>query len=323
MLERRYYNMESLAENKDFCDSIDVLFIGNSSEFRAQKIPSLFKGKFSGKSFSINYDIENEKYSIQEFTNIFKVRSENLTVEGKDLIRDFIIDLEEIGINNKTILIDITSIKHPLVFYFILIFKNHFSPKNLFISYTEPEKYMKNNNDIIDDKFDLTERFCEVNSLPGFLRVVDYNKDRLLVTIMGFEGNRFNKCFNDINPANRKTYAIAGFPSFYPNWQYYVYSQNQNVLEQSKAYSLINRTTANEPFGIYNILKKIKKNNPQYEIYIAPLGTKPHSLGVSMFAVNNEDVQLYYDFPSYGKKIRTIGVGHSLLYNLTDFINEN
>ena len=254
--------------------------------------------------------------------NTFKVRKENLEDIGLDLVQDLISQFQSIGIDNRTILIDMTALKHPILFYLVLILKRNFTVKKLFICYSEPESYSKNKGDIKNGIFDLTERFCEVNSIPGFLRLSDYSKEKLLVSLMGFEGNRFNKAFNEINPASRKTHAIVGFPSFFPSWQYYVYSQNQNVLEQSKAHSLIHRVTANEPFGVYNILEKIKKNNSGFEMYIAPIGTKPHSLGASMFAVDNEDIQLYYDFPSYGNKIRTKGVGQSFVYNLTDFIND-
>ena len=195
-------------------------------------------------------------------------------------------------------------------------------PLRLYITYTEPEEYLQQSLENVTKKFDLTEKFCAVNSLPGFLRIPDHNKERLLVVLMGFEGNRFSKAFEDVNPASRKTYAIVGFPSFQPGWQYYVYAENQNVLEQSKANLMIKRVTANEPFGIYNVLDEIKRSNPTCELTIAPIGTKPHSLGVCMFALDHKDVQLYYDFPAFGEKKRTLGIGNSFLYNLTDFIND-
>jgi hypothetical protein len=322
MLEKRYYNIESLLSHQDFKDSLDFVFIGNSNEQRSLKVHSLLSDRLKAKKISVNYDIEFEKFSLVEFKQDFKVRNENLESTGLNLVQDLIPQLNSIGVNNKTLLVDITSIKHPFLFYLLLIFKRNFNIKKLFICYSEPESYSKNESDIKNGIFDLTERFCEISSIPGFLRLSDYSKEKILVALMGFEGNRFNKAFNEINPAPRKTHAIVGFPSFFPSWQYWVYSQNQNVLEQSKAYSLMHRVTANEPFGVYNILEKLKINNLENEMYIAPIGTKPHSLGACMFAIDNTDVQIYYDFPSYGKKLRTKGVGQSFVYNLTDFIND-
>ena len=318
----RYYDLQNLISNEGFVESIDVLLFGNSNELRAERIPSLLNSKFRGRAFSVNYDVELEKYTIEEVEAFVSKRNEDLQKIGKDLISTFLKDLREIGLDNKAVLVDITSLKHPIVFYLVSILKKSFRPSHLYFCYTEPEGYDKKYENEFDVKFDLTEKFHQVNALPGFLRLPQHNKEKLLVAVLGFEGARFSKAFAEINPAKRKTYAIVGFPSFHPNWQYYVYSKNQSTISQSRAHELIERTTANEPFGIYNILSEIKRNNKNNEITIAPLGTKPHSLGVSMFAVDNEDIQLYYDFPSHGKKIRTEGIGKSLLYNLTEFINE-
>ncbi|MCL9807456.1 hypothetical protein NAT51_18155 [Flavobacterium amniphilum] len=301
----------------------DLFFVGNSNEIRAQKVYSLLNTFYKGPIYSLNYDIEFEKYTIEQSSGKFVHRKENIGLIGKDLMQDFKNDLDKIGLEDKNILIDITSIKHPILFYFLALLRKDYKPKSLVLTYTEPEEYIQQKVENVTKKFDLTEKFCSVKPLPGFLRVNDYNKERLLVALMGFEGNRFSKAFEDVNPATRKTYAVVGFPSFQPGWQYYVYSENQYALEQSRAYALIKRATANEPFGAYNILNDIKINNPDYEITIAPIGTKPHSLGACMFAIDNEDVQLYYDFPSFGDKKRTIGVGNTFLYNLTDFINKS
>lgn len=322
MLYNRYYELGSDDRFTETFRNVDLVFMGNSSETRAQKVLSLIEDIYIGSIFSINYDIEFEKYSLVQSTKKVPYRKENLRDLGKDLLIDFEKDLENIGIDDKVILIDITSLKHPLLFYFLLILKSKFKPRKLFVTYTEPEEYDQQKMENVTKKFDLTEKFCTVNSFPGFLRVSDHNKEKLLVALMGFEGNRFSKAFEDVNPSMRKTYAVVGFPSFQPGWQYYVYSENQNALEQSKAHLQIKRATANEPFNIYNILEEIKKNNTSFEIIVAPIGTKPHSLGVCMFAIDNQDVQIYYDFPSFGDKKRTTGVGSSFLYNLTDYINE-
>ncbi|MEC4084641.1 hypothetical protein [Myroides odoratimimus] len=320
MLYTRYYNLELEKELIPEISKFDVFFMGNSSEMRAKKVPSLLKNNFTGKVVVINYDIECEKYSINTNANLDNLYiKENLKETGKDLLQEFIDDLDSIGINNKNILIDITSIKHPILFYFLKLLKQDYKPNTLLLTYTEPEIY-KQEVENITKKFDLTEKFCSTKPLPGFLRINDHNKEHLLVALMGFEGNRFSKAFEDINPATRKTYAIVGFPSFQPGWQYYVYSENQYSLEQSKAFSFLNRITANEPFGVYNTLESISKNNKDFTINIAPIGTKPHSLGACMYAIDNEDVQFYYDFPTFGSKKRTIGMGKTFLYNLTEYI---
>lgn len=320
MLFNRYYNLESDHNLANELKKIDIFFLGNSREMRSQKVFSVLDHNFKGKVVSLNYDIESERYTLTEVKGKFTFRDENVAEEGKDLMRYFEEEITLYKLEEKTVLIDITSIKHPILFYFLSILRQRMNPKSLLITYTEPEEYEQQRIENVTKKFDLTEKFCSVKPIPGFLRVNDYNKERLLVALMGFEGNRFSKAFEDVNPATRKTYAVVGLPSFQPGWQYYVYSENQYALEQSRAYHLMKQATANEPFGVYNILHNIKQNNPQYELTVAPIGTKPHSLGACMFALDNSDVQLYYDFPSFGDKKRTIGIGNTFIYNLTDFI---
>tara|TARA_R110000782_G_scaffold237188_1_gene323520 strand:- start:258609 stop:259574 length:966 start_codon:yes stop_codon:yes gene_type:complete len=321
MLFNRYIEIKELPSG--FEGKIDYFFVGPCVDDRSKKVYEEFKPNMSGKLISISYNIENEKFLLEEVQELQeKLDTDRIDAEGCNLLPDFITQIENLDINNKVILLDATSLMHPLLFYFIKVLRQYFTPKNLFICYTEPKKYKQKDNSFINQSFDLTEKFCDRSSLPGFLTLSRNKKNRLLVAIMGFEGNRFSKTFEEVNPTVRKTMAIVGFPSFHPSWQYYVYSQNREVLEQSKAYLSIYRASAFEPFEVYNILDAIKKNNPDNDIIVAPLGTKPHSIGACMFCIDNEDVSLHYDYPFFGKKIRTDGIGKSYIYNLSSFINE-
>ncbi|MDQ3190365.1 MAG: hypothetical protein M3Q58_02100 [Bacteroidota bacterium] len=315
MIYSRNYNFNSIP--KELINSIDIFIIGSSSEPRACRISDFITDSFQGDTFLINYDIEFEKYSINHLIN----KNEKIKPAEFNLLESFILDLKKIQLDGKKILIDSTSLKHPLLLYMIRILKENFNLANLFIGYTEPEKYEQVKN-FKEQKFDLTEKFCSTNSIPGLVRSSDYLKEKVLVVLMGFEGNRFRKAFEEVSPSKRKVHAIVGFPSFHPNWQYYVYSQNQSALVDSKAYTKLHRATANEPFSVYNILNEISNTYPDHQIVVAPVGTKPHSIGAGMFLVDNPEVQVFYDFPSYGEKVRTIGIGDSYLYNLTAFLNE-
>ncbi|XOV92682.1 MAG: hypothetical protein ACFHWX_21050 [Bacteroidota bacterium] len=315
----QYYLLSSLISS--LYEKVDILLIGDSNELRAQHIPKLFSRKFNGQTFKIHYDLEDKKYEILKINPKRDDLLAGKVAPQKDLLLEFVNDLHSIGLNGKSILVDTTSIKHPLIFYLLKIFKEKFQIGNLFFAYSEPERYLEDTS-VKSRKFELTDRFIGAGTMPGFVRTNNDSKDKLLVVALGFEGNRFKKAFEEVEPSERKTFAIVGFPSFRPNWQFYVYDQNQSALERSKAFHNIYRATANSPFDIYNILTKIKRLNSNSNLIIAPLGTKPHSIGIGMFATDNHEVQIYYDFPSFGKKIRTIGTGDSYIYNLTSFLNE-
>ncbi|WP_306642748.1 hypothetical protein [Sanyastnella coralliicola] len=320
MLSSRYYDFEDIPE--EVLSKIDFLLVGVCKEERTRKIPTSLKDKLAGRIITIEYDIETEKYILTRSDDMIIDRTEGISEIGTDLIPNFIDELKKLEIDNCSVLIESTSMVHPMLFYALKVFKEEFNLDQLFVTYTEPHKYKQNDEAVTVRRFDLTEKFCNRSSLPGFLRISRQDNDKTLVAIMGFEGNRFSKTYEEVNPSAYSTYAIVGLPSYQPNWQYYVYSQNKEVLEQSKAYLKLDRVTAYDPFGIYNSLQRIMDNIGSNELIVAPLGTKPHSIGSCMFAIDNPDVQLHYDYPFLGKKIRTEGVGKSYLYNLTGYIND-
>jgi hypothetical protein len=80
MLEKRYYNLDSLISNQNFINSLDFVFIGNSNEQRSLKVNSLISGLLKIKKFSINYDIEFEKYSIEQFEGAFNLAPNKIGV---------------------------------------------------------------------------------------------------------------------------------------------------------------------------------------------------------------------------------------------------
>jgi hypothetical protein len=320
MIYSRSYEFDLISD--EVISNINIFILGKSREPRATRISELLAKDFKGEGFVIDYNIENEKYSLGKLPINLQFENEELAEPNLDLLEKLINDLSQIGLDNKQVLIDSTSLKHPLLLYLIKILKESFNLKNLFIGYTEPKKYEQLEKNEDQQGFDLTDRFCPITSMPGLVRDGDYSKEKLLVVLMGFEGNRFSKAYEEVNPSRRKVHAIVGFPSFNPNWQYYVYSENQNTLVNSKAHTKLHRATASDPFVVYNILNDILDANPNHQIVIAPLGTKPHSIGAGMFLVDNLDAQVFYDFPAYGKKYRTSGIGKTYLYNLTPYINE-
>ena len=68
---------------------------------------------------------------------------------------------------------------------------------------------------------------------------------------------------------------------------------------------------------------KINKNSNDKQLVIAPIGTKPHSIGAIVFMVNsyykNKKVGVIYDFP-IKKENRTDGIGliHEYTININD-----
>jgi hypothetical protein len=57
-----------------------------------------------------------------------------------------------------------------------------------------------------------------------------------------------------------------------------------------------------------DLLEEIHAEFPEYYMYIAPVGTKPHALGAVLFAMKrSSEVEIMYDHPKRKAK-RTSGV---------------
>ncbi len=121
-------------------------------------------------------------------------------------------------------------------------------------------------------------------------------------------------------PRRSKLIPIVGFPSFVPGWNLTAIKMNFMVLRSSESFGYIENCEASSPFEIYKLLEDIfHMHVSDYDIYVSPLGTRPHCLGAALFASNFSSSYLIYDFP-VEKKFRSQNVLKANFYNLTKFI---
>ena len=171
---------------------------------------------------------------------------------------------------------------------------------------------------LFEEAFDLTEEFIPFKALPGFVRPYDPDLEQLLLVYMGFEGRRFLKVFEEVNPKPRRTHAVFGIPAYQPGWQYLTLGSNQQALEASCA--VLHRAEANNPFDAYRIAHRVADTYRDLQLVLAPIGTKPHAVGAAVFAIQNQAAIIAYDFPIKQRVFRTEGTGKSSVYNLTELL---
>jgi hypothetical protein len=163
--------------------------------------------------------------------------------------------------------------------------------------YTEPRSYGKNGE---DNQFVFTQGLDRIEPIPGFTGSSKKSKDALIV-ILGFEGNKANEVFEEVNPDI--TYAINGFPSFQSGWHQISFENNIRFLKDSQAYKNFVFSPSIDPFEtkkqLIQTVNKINADSSDYNIVISPLGTKMQALGVLLFAINNREIKVVYPFPSY------------------------
>ncbi|MET4162101.1 hypothetical protein ABIE61_001951 [Marinobacterium sp. MBR-111] len=214
------------------------------------------------------------------------------------------------------ILIDVSGLPHN-VWAPILkcLLENNFSFRVL---YTEAESYRLHPSPASETLFDLSIEYGGLAPLPGFAKLSGPEDDSkcLYVALLGFEGNRPERLVLQLDP-EPKVVPIIGVPGFKIEFPAFTVSCNRNLLEEYRAFSELRFARASCPYEAFEALQSIHKDFPDYYMYIAPVGTKPHAIGAIWYSILNPDTtEIMYDFPIH-KKERSDGIGLIHIYNFS------
>ncbi|MGV3517682.1 MAG: hypothetical protein ACO1TH_11340 [Luteitalea sp.] len=185
------------------------------------------------------------------------------------------------------------------------------------VVYAEPLNYRRHASPASPALFDLSVAYRGILPLPGMARLAGPLDDTrtLLVTFLGFEGNRARHMALSIDPVP-KVVPVIGVPGFQIEYPAFTIASNREFLAEHQAYSDIRWARASCPFSAHETLTSIATDFPQFYMYIAPVGTKPHALGAVQFAIEHPGIsELLYDHP-VRKAGRTEGVGVTHVYTL-------
>ena len=316
---------------REFYRAIDLVVFGTvTDEERNRRALQLWGEGSETKSYHIYYDLESEEYSLLPIPFGSVPDEESILCSKRDVTSHLRKELLDIGIKNKKMLVDITGISQPAIFFLLkLLYEDEdLRPSNLFVAYTEPLRYKAKVFPSSEDVFELTERFIGLKALPGFIRKPEREKNQLLVLLIGFEGKRAKYVCETLEIPARDMRIVLGFPGFRPGWQYLAYGSNQSMLEYFQAYNFLSLAAANNPFDAYNSLLELHteqvKSGIETRITVAPVGTKPHALGAAMFALHYSSItRLVYDFPVKSRRLRSEGYGTTWIYNFSALVRES
>ena len=208
----------------------------------------------------------------------------------------------------KNIIIDLSVMVKP---YFFLLVK-HLSTmktKRLGFIYTEPDHYEK-----------LTQGTIATKDIPSFSGRQTLRKKQALVVLLGFEGTRAVAANNEINP--ELTIPINGFPSFQPKFKDLSILNNKDLLMDEEIFRNLRFAPASNPFETKIVLEELyKEYSDEYNITIAPLGSKPMALGACFFSIEHEESRVIYPYPLEYLPKSSKGWRKSWLY-ITEFENQ-
>jgi hypothetical protein len=180
--------------------------------------------------------------------------------------------------------------------------------------YTEPQGYAKfQHTEVMHRRdFDLSTEYEPFTGVPGSVRVLNDTLRVRAVFFVGYEGERLKRALDqaDIKPENG--YVIFGVPAFQPGWEMDSFSNNIRVIRDRAIEKNVLFSGAQNPVSVMETIEKIyKARNSDEQIILVPIGTKPHGIGVALFACQHDDVGIIYDHPNRKKgRSKEVGTWH-------------
>ena len=224
-------------------------------------------------------------------------------------------------IKSKVIYLDITGLPHHV--WAPLLRAAIAACKQISAVYVEPRTYTFSRTPTEAEIFDLSETIHGISPLPGF-SVLGEPKDEdlvLFVPFLGFEGHRFAYVVEQVQPPGKKIVPVVGVPGFAPVFPFHTYLGNKNILAKGALHAEIRLIMANSAFDAFYLLHEISAAYPDHTLKVAPIGTKPHALGVVLFTILfNRPVEIVYDHP-IRKPNRSTGSANILVYEVSQLLS--
>jgi len=292
------------------CSEKSIFFYGNKIDDRSK---SMVEYLSLHCEFGIEILYENK-------SNSFIVNSNNIKFNG---LEEYI--LEKIERNDiKNILLESTSLGYVELLLVLLNISKDNCAFQITILYAEPLEYTtKSQNELDSETYELSEDYHPHKYIKPFLLNEPHdftsNNSATLISFIGFEENRLGRVIEknyDDNKYNEFIYVMP-VPGFKFGWENISLSKHYHLIDNNKE---IHYAPADDPYETYRILDKIVENNPNKKIVIMPLGTKPCTIGASIFLVNKKienrlDIATKFDFPIKSKG-RSSGISKIYEYKL-------
>lgn len=218
---------------------------------------------------------------------------------------------------SSIVYVDMTGLGHNLWSALLRAMLSRAEVVEGYFIYSEPDVYQSHQSPSSNNLFDLSAAFGGIAPLPGMANLTEVERGirTVLVPFLGFETARAQFIANTLDPIP-KVIPVVGLPGFRIDYPQVTVASNDSFLDDTRSYSSIRYARASCPFEAYSVLADISRDNPGSFIYIAPIGTKPHSLGAVWFAIDHpQETEVIYDHP-VRKNNRSTGIGQTHIYKI-------
>jgi hypothetical protein len=318
MTESVLYNMSLLDEIEEIGE-IECLVLAGGSDLRAYEvlrklddnkisIKKILLFNFQERTGSLKsddryFDYQKTSYGHIELINCSIKKPTSCFTELHSQLSAFD--------NKKSFAIDISCFTKPYFFYLLKYVHERISISSPTVFYTEPFSYKFPKKGLFSSYHE-TEGPIKIEEIPGFNGIRERGGDKVLIVLLGFESESLDEIDLDVSP--NKSFFVNGFPSYVPKFKDISLVVNENFTGNKDNIILYSR--ANNPFEVFNLLEKVKKNFNNAFINIAPLGTKPMALGACLFAIHNPEVKVLFPISDKYEKVTTDECWNSWVYQI-------
>lgn len=276
--ERSYYSWDYLRENGANYENVAILTYNEDHLQQNKRIIASIEA-----SKGVIYNVPNDQIA-------------------------FVACLKQIAFNKmNSLVIDISSMR-TLHIFLLLKYLKLINCNNLKIINTIPYDYIFREDPFLSYKSYIGD--LELKEISGYSGIGEMSQDSDLYIFMGFEGALSLKVVEDT--AFKNLYLINTIPSYYQKYKDISVINNYSVLQLRK--SRVLHAPANNPFEVYNVLDTRAAKDKT--ICIAPLSTKPISLGVCLYALEHENVRVVYPISNAYNNIKSHDVYVSYVYEI-------
>lgn len=287
--------------------SFDIFLLAAGSDYRAYEILRMMKSENASIKKILLFDFleraqiidKNDPYYNYQAIGFNGISPIQCSIKDPNSCLQNVILLESELMVAPKIALDISCFTKPYFFYLIKLLKERFKIESINVFYTEPQSYLFPRG--IFTSYRSSTGPITILEIPGFSGYEARGEKRVLVILLGFDGDLSKEINEDISPS--ETLVVNGFPSYSPKFKDISLVANEKLTSDKDV--VIRFSRANNSFEVFNLLKDIKNQNRNSFINIAPLGTKPMALGVCLFALNYPDVRVVYPLPETYEKVTT------------------
>jgi hypothetical protein len=171
--------------------------------------------------------------------------------------------------------------------------------------YVEPKRYRnpRRRHLLHRRDFELSSDVPGYHAIPGHAILLGDRNPQKAVFFVGYEEARLRRAFEDLQMIRSSRSAVTfGVPAYNPGWEMDSIANNIGVIREQNIRGGVYFCGAENPAAVIELLSELHSGLHHGErLFVAPIGTKPHGIGVALFASRRKDVGVIYDHPQRTK----------------------